>query len=234
MNSIKAIFFDLDDTLVDSRKAEMIATCAFKEQFKEFKKIGNEDFEKLWHEIAIEQYKRYERKEISYEQHRIERIKSVFAKFNIEKEDEEALKIFNIYLEKYAENWTLFHDAKEVLDYLKNKYKLGIITNGDGTQQRNKIVKTRIIDYFSEIIISGDEEISKPNKKIFEIACNKINEDSHNCLMVGDNYENDIKGAIDAGLNAIWLNRGNKDIEYKSQIKELTEIFSLDLLYKRN
>lgn len=229
MAKIKAIFFDLDDTLVNSRKAEKEAAYIFKKQFSEFDNMNKEDFEKLWHKTAIEQYKRYEKGEISYKDHKIGRVKSVFSKFNIKKDDDEAFNIFNIYLKEYQKNWKLFNDATEILEKMKKDYKLVLITNGDSSQQRNKIKKTNIGKYFSEILISGEVGIIKPKKEIFELACKKIGEEPSNCVMIGDNYKLDIEGAKNAGLKTVWVNRKNEESECKNQIKELKELLDLDL-----
>ena len=229
MPKIKAIFFDLDDTLVDSRKAEKEAAYIFKKQFSEFDNINKEDFENLWHQIAIEQYKRYDKGEISYKKHRVNRIKSIFSEFNVEKNDEEALDIFNIYLKEYQKNWKLFNDAKKILKKMKRNYKLVLITNGDSVQQREKIRKTKIEKYFSEIIISGEVGITKPKKEIFELACTKIEEQPENCIMIGDSYKLDIQGAQNAGLNAIWVNRRGEEFKEENQIKELKELLNWNL-----
>ncbi|MBO4815924.1 MAG: HAD family hydrolase [Clostridia bacterium] len=226
MSQINAIFFDLDDTLVNSNKAEHDASIEFKRNFQEFNKMDDEYFAELWHKIASKQYERYSRKEISYEINKINRIKEMFSSINIQKEDNEAAKIFCIYLKLYEKNWKLFKDAKETLDILKSKYKIGIITNGDGNQQRKKIQLTGLENYFSELIISSEVNASKPNKEIFKIACKKIKENPENCIMVGDNFKLDIQGAINCGLNAIWVNRKNEDIKYENQIKELKELIS--------
>ena len=224
MKNIKAIFFDLDNTLIDSDKAEHNACIEFKKMFKEFDDIDDNEFAKLWHKIAAQQYERYSKGEITFNRQRIDRVKKVFLKADIVKEDEEAKEIFKKYLKLYEKNWQVFDDTVEVLEKLKNKYKLGIITNGDGIQQRQKMENTRLNNYFSEIIISSEVGASKPKKEIFEIACKKIKEDPKNCLMIGDIYKLDIEGAVNTGLNAIWINRKNKEIEFKNQIKELKEL----------
>ena len=224
MQNIKVIFFDLDDTLVDSRKAEKDASIEFKKLFKEFDNMGDEYFADLWHKIASRQYERYSRKEISYERNKINRIKEIFSIINIQKEDDEAEKIFKKYLTMYENNWKPFKDTKETLEVLKNKYKIGLITNGDSKQQRKKILLTGLDNYFDKPIISSEVDVSKPNKEIFEIACKKINEKPEKCLMIGDNYKLDIQGAANSGLNAIWINRRNEKFEFNNQIKELREL----------
>ena len=224
MSKIKAIFFDLDDTLINSRKAEQKAAAIFKKQFRVFDNINEEEFETLWHQIAIEQYRKYSKGEISYKKHRINRIKAIFSEVNVEKNDEEALEVFNIYLKEYQKNWQLFEDATKILEKIKKNYKLVLITNGDSNQQRKKIKKMKLEKYFSEIFISDEVGVSKPKKEIFELACSKVGEKPENCLMIGDSFKLDIEGAQKAGLNAIWVNRKNEKFKYENQIKELKEL----------
>ena len=83
---------------------------------------------------------------------------------------------------------------------------------------------TKITNYFNSINISGEIGFSKPSKEIFEIACKRINEKAENCLMVGDSFKLDIQGALNSGLNAIWVNRKNEEIKFEKQIKELKEL----------
>ena len=227
MEKIKAIFFDLDDTLVDSRKAEQDASIEFKKLFSEFNKMSDEYFADLWHRVASKQYERYSRKEISYEMNKINRIKEIFATVNIQKNDDEASKIFKVYLKMYENNWKPFKDTIETLEILKDKYKIGLITNGDSKQQRKKLKLTSLENYFAEYIISSEVDISKPAKEIFEIACKKINEIPKNCIMVGDNFKLDVQGAINAGLNAVWINRKDEEFEFNNQIKELKELINI-------
>ena len=226
MSKIKAIFFDLDHTLLNSMKAEREAIHDFIKTVQELNKINEEEFEKEWHKNALELYERYNRREITFERQRIDRVKNTFLKFNIIKNDEEAKEIFKEYLKYYEKNWEVFNDATIVLEQLKNKYKLGIITNGDSVQQRQKIEKTNMDKYFSQIIISSEVGFSKPEKEIFELACIKINEEPKNCIMIGDNLKVDVKGAINAGLKGIWVNRRNEEFEFDNQIRELKELIN--------
>ena len=227
MSKIKAIFFDLDDTLVDSRKAEKDASIEFKKYFQEFKNVDDNYYANLWHKVATNQYERYSRGEVTYERQKIDRIKIFFSEFNIEKEEKEASELFERYLKLYENNWKTFNDAKYVLKDLKTKYKLGIITNGDEKQQTNKLKLTNLTDYFDTINISGEIGYSKPSKEIFEIACKRINEKPENCLMIGDNFKLDIQGAINSGLSAIWINRRNENFEFEAQFQELKELIDI-------
>ena len=224
---LKVILFDLDDTLLDSKTAEYNAIVSFKKVFNEFNNIDEKSFARMWHSIITELYEKYLEGKISFEQQRVERIKKLFFEVNINVKDDEAKEKFNIYLNLYKENWILFDDAIEVLETLKNNYKLAIITNGDGIQQREKLQKTKIEKYFSEIIISSEIGVAKPDKQIFEVACKNLNIKSQECIMIGDKYKTDVQGAINAGIKAIWVNRKNENIEYEHQIKELKGVLNL-------
>lgn len=224
MSKIKAIFFDLDHTILNSKKSEEEAMHELFKTCQELQEFNEEEFEEKWHKNALVLYEKYNKKEITFERQRLDRVKNTFLDFGIIKNDEEAKEIFKIYLKWYEKKWQLFDDAKEVLEKLKKDYKLGIITNGDGIQQRQKLENTKITNYFSQIIISSEVGFSKPEKEIFKLACEKIKEKPESCIMVGDNLKADVQGAINAGLNGIWINRRNEKFEFKNQIKELKEI----------
>ena len=125
----------------------------------------------------------------------------------------------------YEKNWILFDDVIYVLEKLKDNYKLVIVSNGDGHQQRKKIEYTGLQKYFSEIIISSEVGASKPDKEIFKIACKKINIEPENCIIVGDKYKVDIEGCINIGMRGIWINRKKETLNYKYTINELSELF---------
>lgn len=221
---IKAVLFDLDDTLVNSKKAEYNAICEFKRGYDEFKQIGNDEFAKSWNKITMKIYERYHQGEISFEELRMGRMKGLFNYYSTNISDEEAKERFKEYQNIYERNWILFDDVKNVLEKLKHKYKLVILSNGDGKQQRKKIEYTGLNEYFSDIIISGEVGYSKPEKEIFQIACKTINLNPENCIMVGDQYKVDVDGSLNVGIKGIWVNRKKENIEYKYTIDELSEL----------
>ena len=222
--NINAIFFDLDDTLLNSKKAEFIALCEFKRKYKCFDKMDDNKLAKEWKEITLKQYDKYLKREISFEEQRINRMKEFFYNYSVVISDEEAKKLFINYLETYKNNWSLHDDALDVLNILKKNYKLVIVSNGDSIQQREKILKIGIEKYFTDIIISDEVGCSKPSKEIFDLASERIKIKKENIIMIGDRFKTDIEGALNAGLHAIWINRDDEKIEYKYTVKNLSEI----------
>ena len=223
-NEVKTIFFDLDDTLLNSKKAEYNAICEFKHLYEEFSKIEDDEFVRTWSKVTMENYDKYHSGKITFEELRMKRMQCLFAMYNVEISDNEAKEKFEEYQTIYEKNWILFEDAINLLEELKGKFNLAILSNGDGKQQRKKIEYTGLKKYFQEIIISGEVNVSKPDRKIFEIACEKTKSKPKECVMVGDKYDTDIEGALNTGLKAIWVDRKNESREYEYKIKELEEM----------
>lgn len=221
---IKAILFDLDDTLVNSKKAEYNAICEFKKLYSVFDEVKDNDIAQIWNNITMENYEKYHKGEISFEELRTKRMKELFTNYSINISKEDAKNKFKDYQKIYEKNWILFDDAEEALKTLKSKYKLVILSNGDGKQQRKKIEYTGLNKYFTNIVISSEVGYSKPEKEIFDIACRMVNLEPKNCVMIGDKYKVDIEGAINAGMHGIWVNRKNEHSNYEYQIEELIEL----------
>ena len=100
----------------------------------------------------------------------------------------------------------LFADAMEVLKYLQDKYALHLITNGFAEVQWLKIEHSGLKPFFEHIIISEEVGTQKPAKEIFEIAMERAKTNADECIMIGDNFNTDIVGARNAGMDQIFFN----------------------------
>ena len=103
----------------------------------------------------------------------------------------------------------LFEGTFELLDYLKDKYELHIITNGFEEVQTLKMSKSGILDYFNHVITSESVGVKKPNPKVFEFAMQEAKTQPGASLMIGDNLEADIQGALNVGMQVIHFNSEN-------------------------
>ncbi len=119
-------------------------------------------------------------------------------------------------------------DAKQVLEQLKSQgYQLAIVSNGGHDTRLNTIRGLGIADYFEEIISSGLVGFSKPQPEIFQITAQRLGVLPEHCLYIGDHPINDIQGAKNAGMHALWMQGFHPDaeeIQYK--IQQLPEIFT--------
>jgi putative hydrolase of the HAD superfamily len=100
----------------------------------------------------------------------------------------------------------LFDGTIELLEYLAPKYKLHIITNGFKEVQHGKLNNANIDHYFDTVTNSEMVGVKKPNPKIFNHALQIANANIEESIMIGDNLEADVLGALDVGLDAICFN----------------------------
>ncbi len=99
----------------------------------------------------------------------------------------------------------LIDGAMDVLLYLQDKYQLHIITNGFKEVQHIKLDYSNLKPFFEHIIISEEHGFNKPDIKIFDLAQQLTDAQSHECIMIGDNYDTDILGALNANWKAVYL-----------------------------
>lgn len=121
-----------------------------------------------------------------------------------------------------------FDEMFEVLDYVRQRYKLGVITNGFSFVQREKIKTVGIEHYFDDIIVSGEEPYAKPDPQIFLLSCRNLGIKPEEAVFVGDYYPNDIAGALEAKIKPIWIaDDPEEHKEYQgiriSRLKEIME-----------
>ena len=101
----------------------------------------------------------------------------------------------------------LYPDAKEVLQKLRQKYKLGIIANQDyGTEKR--LIDFGIRPYIDLVIASAEEGVEKPDLRIFQLALKRADCKPEEAVMVGDRLDNDIIPANKIGITTVWIKQG--------------------------
>jgi putative hydrolase of the HAD superfamily len=206
LKNIKHIFFDLDDTLWDFEKnsGKVLQQLFLEYDLTSKLKTDFENFHFTYKKINLSLWQQYSKKEIDKQYLRNHRFNIVFNKFGYNNY-EENLNITEHYLTRAPKGTHLKTGCIEVLEYLNQKYHLHIITNGFKEIQFIKIDGCGLRSYFKNIIISEEHNLTKPDEQIFRLAENFANADKENCVMIGDNFESDIQGAINAGWKAIWL-----------------------------
>ena len=221
--NITDIFFDLDHTLWDfDKNSEMAFDRIFKNNFGEIK---IDDFIQKYVPINQECWRLYQNDEITHQELRYNRLKYSFDALNYSISDENIDQIANDYIEFLTDNNYLFDGAIEVLEYLKPKYKLHIITNGFAHVQTKKINNASLGGYFSTITNSELAGVKKPNSIIFDYAVNLAQASKESSIMIGDDFDADVNGALNAGLDAIFFNVRNIDVPKNlKQINHLLEL----------
>ena len=223
---IKSIFFDLDHTLWDFEKNSELS---FKKIFKKYTiTINFEKFIEAYIPINFQYWKLYRNGEISKEFLRYNRLKEVFNLFDYEIDDKIINNISHDYIEFLPENNKLMDGAIEILEYLKPKYRLFIITNGFREVQDKKLKNSKIKHYFEAIYDSESVGVKKPDPKIFKHALKDSGSNPKESLMVGDNYEADVLGAKKLKINTLHFVAHGEEIHNKNEtIFKLIELKSI-------
>ncbi|GAF64583.1 putative hydrolase [Bacillus sp. TS-2] len=232
---IKAIFFDLDDTLLWDKKSVATAlynTCLlaaekydldvnlFEQEVRKnaqaiygeydtfpfTQMIGINPFEGLWGKFEDKGIDFNKMKEIAPEyQKRVWR--AALNAFHIEDADF-AETLAETFPEERKKNPFVYEESYSVLEKLQGKYRLLLLTNGSPQLQNIKLTITpEIAPFFEKIIISGQFGKGKPDPSIFEHALEEMGLAASEVLMVGDNLNTDILGANRTGIQSVWINR---------------------------
>jgi len=222
----KAIFFDLDHTLWDFEKNSALAFEVLLPKYKIA--IETEDFLKYYVPANANYWKLYRDGHITQQQLRYGRLKDVFVAHNYDISDELLGKLSDDYVKLLPTNNHLFEGAVEVLEYLKPKYSLHIITNGFHEVQALKMKSANIDHYFETVTNSENAGFKKPHPAIFEYALTAANVEKCDSIMIGDCIEADVQGALDCGLDAIYFNEHHLDAQpFITQVNHLLELKNL-------
>ena len=200
------MIFDIDGTLVDHHLAIEEGIEEFYEEFFSDSEISLGEFKEIWEEEHDKNVDKYLDGEITFEEQRVLRVKGVFERAGKNIDDKTAREYFDFYLDAYERGWELFPDVLDCLDNLDG-YRLAVLSNGDSSQQRQKLRDTGIEDHFEEVVISGDIGIAKPEKPVFDEIVDKMEVEHGECVYVGDSYGADFVGADNAGMYACLIDR---------------------------
>lgn len=231
---IKAVIFDLDDTLLWDEKSVQTAFDNTCNSAAKKHTIDPKELEKAVREKARQLYATYETYPFTQmiginpfeglwgnfldDEENFRKMKEIVPTYRKEawKKGLQALSIDDPQLgEQLAEQFPrerranpfVYDDTFTVLDELKNDYKLLLLTNGSPDLQNTKLEMTpELVPYFEHIVISGGFGKGKPHPSIFEHALRKLGVRADEAIMVGDNLMTDILGASKVGMKSVWIN----------------------------
>ena len=172
--------------------------------------VDFESFIDIYERINLKLWKLYDVRLISKEELRYKRFQETFLFFKFDNLDL-AKQWDGEYLQISPYKTHLKEGAIDILLYLKTTYQLHIITNGFKEVQHIKLNQCQLAPFFQKIVISEEYGFSKPDIKIFDLAQKLSMAKPHECVMIGDNYETDILGALNAKWKAIYVSDSDKE-----------------------
>jgi putative hydrolase of the HAD superfamily len=207
-SSFDAVLFDLDDTLLDGENAwqsglkSLLARCP---------QVSPVRARSAWDAAFEEHFPRFLSGELTFDAHRAARMRSWADLVDVPMPLGAELGWFGDYLVGYEAGWIAYPDVTPCLDTLEGSgLRLGIITNGDSAQQRDKLKVLGLTDMFAVVVAAADIGIAKPDARIFQHAAGELGLSPRRCAFVGDLRDTDALGAASAGMKGIWLNRGER------------------------
>ncbi|MBA7627985.1 Phosphoglycolate phosphatase [subsurface metagenome] len=231
---VKAIFFDLDNTLYDYNfSSDYSKNKVFSYLLNRYPHLKQDDILSSYEKIiqdAVEE----ETKGLYGAWDRQKRFSRLLLSLGL-KDDGLSKKLVTIFAEARAESSKPYPETQDVLSKLKEKYVLGVITNGPSVYQREEISLLKLEAYFSHILISEEIGFRKPEKEIFQIAIKKAGCRPEEAVMVGDNLGEDIEAAKNLGMKTVLFDSKNRftkeDLAPEERpdylIRRLTELLDL-------
>lgn len=225
----KHIYFDLDRTLWDFDTNAKETFIEIYNNLNLEKIFGSFDaFYSTYNKYNDQLWKDYREGKIEKSILRWKRFALTLEEFGV-KNDDLAKQIGDEYVIISPTKKQLFPYTHEVLSYLKNKYKLHIITNGFSEIQFVKLKNSDLDKYFTQVVTSEEAGAQKPSPVIFNHALKLANAEADESIMIGDDLETDILGAKKLGIDQVFFNtdniKHNEDITYEiSSLNQLQEI----------
>lgn len=223
----KAILFDLDNTLLNYNQSEQesMKKSITKHKILHQSGVSWDSFWMLFSAVNTKYWEERHQRKLNHLQVLEFSFQDTFAELGIEKH---AMEVVKTYWNLFCHTCHFEVGASEILNWIQQKYNMGIISNGIGEAQRKRLLAGDIHHYFDSIVISDEIGYWKPDPNIFETALDQLNVDRAEVLFIGDSIKDDYQGAIQSGIDFCFYNRKNHlledHIKPKHVINELVQL----------
>ncbi|MER6013784.1 HAD family hydrolase [Streptomyces bluensis] len=202
---IRAVVWDVDDTLFDyttADRAGMRAHLGAEGLLDGY--VSVEQALLRWRELTDQQWARFSAGETDWESTRRDRVRAFVGE---PLSDTEADAWFERYIAHYEGAWALFPDVLPVLDALAGSHRHAVLSNSSIRVQDRKLRVLGVRDRFESVLCAAELGVHKPAAEAFHAACTALALPPHEVAYVGDHPEIDGRGAADAGLLSVWIDR---------------------------
>lgn len=203
---LKAVLFDLDDTLFDHRLCAQTALSELHAAYDDFRGSPFPEFEKLHASFLEELHRRVMTGELPLEEARQERFRRLFDAVGATPRHEMIVEAAETYRDGYRRIRKPISGAAALLAAVKERARVAIVSNNLLEEQQDKLRHCALDSYIDVLVVSEEAGVSKPEPRIFEIALERLGCTKEDVVMVGDSWPADIVGAIAAGIRPIWFN----------------------------
>ena len=222
---LKAVLFDLDDTLFDHRVCARTALRQLHRAHPAFEAHDFDAFERMHASLLEELHPRVIAGELGIDEARQERFRRLFRAVGVVPDDEVVLGAAAAYRSGYVRIRQPVSGAARLLALVRAHARIGIVSNNLIDEQREKLRSCGLDRFIDALVVSEETGISKPDPRIFEIALERLKVSPSDAVMVGDSWTADVAGARRAGIPAIWFNPlGAPPPEPAARVPELSSL----------
>ena len=222
-SGVKVVFFDLDDTLYDHSFHIRTAIDVLRNEHSFLQRHTLDQLTELSHRLLEEVHSQLLRGEISVDDSRRIRWQKFLKEFG-QDQAFDPIDFAESYRNAYYRSERVVPGTFELLENLEHDCLIGIISNNLLDEQLEKMKRLGISDYIDFFAISEEVGAAKPGRKIFDVAIVRSKYSAQESVYIGDSWENDVIGALNAGIRPIWFNRNG----LKSPDPRIAEISSLE------
>ncbi|MFD3537641.1 HAD family hydrolase [Streptomyces sp. NPDC058664] len=229
--AIRAILWDIDDTLFDYARADragMRAHLAAEGLLGAYDSV--EDALRRWKELTELHWRRFETSGGTFQDQRRHRVRDFLGEPGLT--DTEADDWFGRYVVHYEAAWELFPDTLPVLDLLAADYRHAVLSNSSIHAQDPKLRALGLRDRFEAVLCAAELGTAKPAPEAFHAACAALDLAPYEIVYVGDQPDIDARGAREAGLRGVWLDRaatgGRPELDRITDLHQLPALLRAD------
>lgn len=214
------LLFDLDDTLMDFKKAE---ENAIEKLLLKYSLPATKENKRLYSVTNQSKWKALEKGEITRKELFETRFPDYFKALGVEADGAQANADYMYFL---SQGRFVIDGAEDICRELKKKYSMYIITNGAKIVQQGRLTDLPLMQYFDGVFISEEVGFDKPKKEYFDhVFLNIPEKDKSKCLVIGDSLSSDITGAVNYGIDSCWISeKTSSEIQPTYQISSLKEL----------
>ncbi|MFC7790635.1 HAD family hydrolase [Streptomyces cinereoruber] len=221
---IRAVLWDIDDTIFDYATADtagMRGHLAAEGLLEGFGTV--EAALDRWRELTVLHWRRFEREGGDFLDRRRDRVRDFLGRPELTPDEADAW--FDRYVVHYEAAWALFPDTVPVLDLLARDYRHAVLSNSSIRNQERKLRVLGVRDRFEAVLCAAELGVAKPAPEAFHAACTALGLPPHQVAYVGDQPDIDARGAVEAGLMGVWLDRA--DTGGRPELERITELGQL-------
>jgi HAD superfamily hydrolase (TIGR01662 family) len=231
---MKAIFFDLDETLYDHRHACRMGIRRLRDTYEELHPLSVEELENEFWVMLDQMYHDVLAGKVTAEASRAERLRRLFALCGSTVEEASLEAMVPLYQHAYHVSRRAVPGACELVAHFREQgYRIAVLTNGLTTGQTDKLRACGLLEQIDVMFTSQDVGVKKPDPLVFRTALDHFGIRPEETVMIGDSWESDVLGARAAGITPIWLNRGRMECPDPRLAVEIADLADVKAIVER-